>query len=136
MAMTKWEPWALRPFFRPHRWPRWFDDGDWPESRGLKIRETKENILAEAVVAGVPAKDVTVNIEDGVLTIKAESVEQAKEKKTSRYQTYQYYYTAALSGGQWDQARAEIEDGVVTVTIPKAKTARSQKIKVTAKKKA
>jgi HSP20 family protein len=136
MAITKWEPFALRPFFRAHRWPRWFEDWDWSEQKGLKIRETKENIVAEAVVAGVPAKEVEVNIEDGVLTIKAEREEEKKEKKVSRYQAYQYYYTAALSGGQWDKAKAEIEDGVVTVTIPKAKAARPQKVKVTAKAKA
>ena len=39
----------------------------------------------------------------------------------------------ALSGGQWNKAKAEVEDGVVIVTIPKAAAARSKKVRVAAK---
>ena len=99
------------------------------------IRETSKSIIAEAVVAGVPAKDVGVHIEDGVLTIKAEKTEEKKKKGEYKALTYQYYYTAALSGGQWDKTKAEIEDGVVKVTIPKAEAVRPRKITVKAKAK-
>jgi len=122
MAITKWDPFL--------RLPRWFDEFDEPGSRGLKIRETADSIIAEAVVAGVPAKNIEVHIEDGVLTIKAE----AKEEEEHRTSSYQYYYTAALSGGAWDKAEADIENGVVTVTIPKAESARPRKITVKTKK--
>lgn len=132
MAIIRWDPFALRPWFR---WPRWMEEWDWPEpSRGLKIHETKENIVAEAVVAGVPADEVKVTIEDGVLTIKADAKIKEEKKDVKRYQAYQYYYTAALSGGQWDKAKAEVEDGVVTITIPKAVAAKPRRIKVIAKK--
>jgi HSP20 family protein len=136
MAIMRWDPFHLRPF---SRWPKWFGDWDWesewPKQRGLRIRETDKDIVVEAVVAGVPAKDVEVNIEDGVLTIKAEAEEKEKKKKEEKYASYRYYYTTALSGGNWPKARAEIEDGVVTVTIPKAEEAKPQKIKITTKKK-
>lgn len=132
MAIVKWDPLLPHPWFR---FPRWLEDWDWTEpSRGLRLQETDKEIIAEAVVAGVPAEKVEVNIEDGVLTIKASAEEKEEKKKTKRYQAYEYYYTAALSGGQWDRAKAEIEDGVLTVTIPKAKAAKPQKIKVAAKK--
>jgi HSP20 family protein len=115
-------------------WPRWIDEFDRPRMhQNLNIRETGKDIIAEAVVAGVPAKDIEVHIEDGVLTIKAEKKEEEKKKGEYRAAAYQYYYTAALSGGQWDKAKAEIEDGVVTVTIPKAKAARPKKITVKAR---
>lgn len=112
------------PFRSLFSFPRWIDEIEdfSAPSRGLKIRETDDSIIAEAVVAGVPAKDVEVHIEDGVLAIKAET-----KSETS---SYSYYYTAALSGGQWDKADAEIEDGVVHVAIPKAEAARPQKITV------
>ena len=136
MAITRWRPHHLQPLFP---WPQWLDDWDWEptwsQSRGLKVRETKNNIIAQAVVAGVPVKDVKVNIEDGVLTIKAEAEKKEEKKKTKQYASYRYYYTTALSGGDWLKAKAEVEDGVVTVTIPKAKSAQPQAVKVTAKKK-
>lgn len=107
--------------------PRWIDEFEdfTPSQRGLKVRETDKDIIAEAVVAGVPSKDVEVHIEDGVLTIKAEV--------SSDTSSYSYYYTAALSGGQWDKADAEVEHGVVTVTVPKTEAVRPRKIEVKAK---
>lgn len=127
MNIVKYDP--FRSFLT---WPRW-DDFEDSFQKGLKVRETDTSIVAEAVVAGVPANEVEVNIEDGVLTIKAERAEQNKDK--SEYKSYQYYYTCALSGGKWDKADAEVEDGVVTITIPKEEAARPRKITVKAKTK-
>ena len=117
------------PFKSLFAWPRWFDDFDFTSSqRGLKIHEDDKNIIAEAVVAGVPAADVHVHIEDGVLTIKGEKTDEAKSNDEYSSSTYQYYYTAALSGGQWDKSEAEVEDGVLTLTIPKLKPQDQEKL--------
>jgi HSP20 family protein len=129
------------PFFRNFfAWPRWFDEFEdvFPtvtRQRGLRIHETDNNIVVEAVVAGVPADEVQVEIEDGVVTIKAEKEEEKKKKGEYRKASYNYYYTCALSGGQWDKAKAEVEDGVVKLTIPKTPAARSKKVTVKSKKK-
>ncbi|MBN1169114.1 Hsp20/alpha crystallin family protein [Candidatus Woesebacteria bacterium] len=124
------------PFRNLFTFPRWIEDFDFSSSqRGLKIHEGEKNIIVEAVVAGVPSKDVEVHIEDGVLTIKAEKSEEKKGKDEYSFGSYQYYYTAALSGGQWDMAEAEIEDGVLTLNIPKTEAARPRKITVKAKSK-
>lgn len=115
------------PFRTLFSFPRWVEDLDEATAhRGLKVRETENEIVAEAVVAGVPAKNVEVHMEDGVLTIKAQ--------RTDSSSSYQYYYTAALSGGQWDKADAEVEDGVVVVTIPKTEASRPRKLNVKVKK--
>lgn len=115
--------------------PRWVSDLDdmLPSRRGLRINETDKDIVVEAVVAGVPAKDVEVHIEDGVLTVKAQKTEEEKGGNEYRSSSYQYYYTAALSGGQWDKAEAEVEDGVLTLTIPKTEAAKPRHITVKTK---
>lgn len=131
MSIIRYDPW--RSLFS---WPKWletFEESSF--QRGLKIHETDNSIIAEAVVAGVPASEVEVEIEDGVLTIKAEAKEEVKKKGEYKASTYQYYYTAALSGGQWDKAEAEIKNGIVKVTIPKTEAARPRKITVKAKEK-
>ena len=101
--------------------------------RGLKVSETENKILVEAVVAGVPKKHVEIDIEDGVLTIKAEVKLEEESKSEYKSSSYQYYYTTALSGGQWDKAEASVEDGIVKIEIPKTEAARPRKITVKTK---
>lgn len=116
-------------------WPRWMDEFEETSmQRGLKIREDDKNIYLEAVVAGVPSDDVEVDIEDGVITIKAEKKTEQKKKNEYKSSSYNYYYTCALSGGQWDKASAEVEHGVLELTIPKAEAARPRKVTVKARK--
>lgn len=131
--------------YRPRRglWgvPGWMEDTDddlinfpsFSQNKGLNIHETDKDIVVEAVVAGVPKKDVEVEIENGVLTIKAESKEEEKSKKEYKSSSFQYYYTTALSGGAWDKAEAKVDDGVVVVTIPKAESAKPRKITINTK---
>lgn len=129
MTIVKYNP--LRSIFSN---PQWFDqiDEDFllASRRGLKIREDDKNLVVEAVVAGVPAEEVEVNIEDGVLTIKAESKDVNQTKNEVKTSSYQYYYSTALSGGEWQNTEAEVKHGIVTVTIPKAESAKPKKVVV------
>jgi len=111
--------------------PRWLDEfDDMSSQKGLKLHEDDKNIYIEAVVAGVPSDQVDVEIEDGVVTVKAENKEEEKTKSEFRSSTYRYYYTCALSGGKWDKADAEVKHGVVVITVPKEEAARPRKVKV------
>lgn len=130
MAIVRYDP-----FRNMFSLPKWVDefDSDFPavsSQKGLRIHETDKNIILEAVVAGVPGDDVEVNIEDGVITIKAETRKEEKGNEEYKSSYYQYYYSTALSGGDWHKAGAEIKNGVVTVTIPKAEAAKPRKITV------
>src|SRR3989344_3870070 len=118
------------PFRSLFAMPRWMEEFDESTQRGLKLREDDKNIYVEAVVAGVPSENVDVEIEDGVVTIKAEAKEEQKKKDEYRSSSYRSYYTCALSGGKWDKANAEVKHGVVTVTVPKEEAARPRKVKV------
>ena len=128
------------PFASLFAWPRGLDEFDetFPTvttQRGLRIHEDNKNIYLEAVVAGVPADDVELNIEDGVVTIRAEKKLEEKKKGEYKASTYNYYYTCALSGGKWDKAKAEVDQGVLEIIIPKAAAARPRKVTVRAKSK-
>lgn len=100
---------------------------------GLKIHETEKSIVVEAIVAGVPKENIDIEIEDGVLTIKAEVKDEEKTKISYKSSSYQYYYTTALSGGEWNKAEADINNGVVKIEIPKAESARPRKITIKTK---
>jgi HSP20 family protein len=120
------------PFKSIFAWPRWMEEyDDMSVQKGLKLREDDKNIYIEAVVAGVPSEQVDVEIEDGVVTIKAENKEEEKNKNEYKSSSYRYYYTCALSGGKWDKADAQVKHGVVTITVPKEEAKRPRKVKVT-----
>jgi len=111
-------------------WPRFVEEFDDTAQRGLKLKEDDKNIYVEAVVAGVPSEHVDVEIEDGVVTIKAENKIEESGKDSFKSSSYRYYYTCALSGGKWDKADADVKHGVVTVTVPKEEAVRPRKVKV------
>ncbi len=125
-SLTRRDP--LRSLFG---FPRFLEDfDDFNPQRGLKIRETDSDIIAEAVVAGVGKENIDVDIEDGVLTVKAESRKSEEKEGEEITSHYQYYYTAALSGGKWDKATAKIKDGVIRITIPKADEVKPRRLTV------
>ena len=77
MAIVRWEPLRLGPMW--HRWPRLFDeDWDWPEEigRGLNVYETKDEVVVEAAVPGVPADKIEVEVEGDLITIRGQVEEK------------------------------------------------------------
>lgn len=143
MAIIKWrDPFALFPRWT-WRWPTlWEEEEWWPEEReGLTVYETDDEVVVKAIVAGVPADKVDVSIEGGTLTIKAEYEETEEEKKKKKVVYRQarkarYLYTTSMPCPvKADKAEAVVEDGVVTVTVPKEEVAKPKKIKVKAKSK-
>ena len=138
MAVIRWEPFRLSPWWR---WPRIFEeDWEWPEEigKGLNVYETKDNVVVEAAVPGVPADKVEVEIEGDLITIRAEAKEEEKEEKKKTYYRKMekrsfHYVTTSPRPIKAEKAKAEVKDGMVTITIPKAEEAKPKKIKVEAK---
>ena len=141
MAITRWRD----PFGMTTRHPRWFlwdEDDFWGEDeKGLSVYETKNNVVVEANVAGVPADKVDIDFEGGVLTISAvhEESEEEKKKKKVIYREArkaQYYYkTSVPCPVKETQVKAEVKDGVLKVTLPKKEAAKPKKITVKAQSK-
>jgi HSP20 family protein len=124
-----------------HRWPRIFDEGwDWPEEvgRGLNVYETKDSVVVEAAVPGVPADKVEVEVEGDLITIRGQVEEEEKEEKKKTYYRKMEkrsfnYVTTAPRPVKGDRAKAEIKDGMVTITLPKAEEAKKKSVKVEVK---
>lgn len=140
MSIVRWEPLVPRSFWR---WPSLWDEDDWliDINQGLSVYETDDNVVVKANIAGVPADKVDVSVEGGVVTIKAEhqETEEEKRKKKAVYREAReakYLYTTTIPCPiKADKAVAEVENGVLVLTLPKEEQAKPKKVKVKAKSK-
>lgn len=140
MAIVRWQ----RPL--PSSLQSFFDDNlfAWPElstvEKGLNIYETDNEVVVEAAVPGVPEDKVEVMVEGNVLTITAnyeETQEETAKKKVvykSNRQTAFRYSTSLPRMVMGKDASAVVENGVVTVTIPKTEEEKPRKVNVTRRK--
>jgi HSP20 family molecular chaperone IbpA len=117
---------------------QWFDTGT---STGLDVYETNDAIVVEAQVPGIKEENIEINIDGNVLTINAtqkETEEQKDKKKTvykSTRQTSFSYSTNLPRIVDPSKAEAEVEQGVLKITIPKSEEDKPKKIEVKKKTK-
>lgn len=134
MAIVKWSK------HYPSVWPSFYDDlFEWPElsdSSDMDIYETDDSIIVEAAVPGVPEDKVEVTVEGNVLTISASNEETKEEKdkkktvyKSSRKTSFSYS-TSLPRNGDASKAEAEVVDGVVKITVPKALSEKPKRISI------
>ena len=66
-----------------------------------------------------PDKDVSITLDDGVLTITAERSETVKEKKRSEFYYGKMTRSVTLpKGADGEAVTAEYADGILTVSVP------------------
>ena len=135
MAIVKWNKWG--PLY-----PSLFNDEDFWSSNilekdtGIDIYETDNAVVVEAQVPGIKEEDVNVTVEDNILTISAEHTEEEEEKdkkkvvyKSTR-QTSFHYSTTLPRKVNASKAEAEVDKGVIKITIPKIEEEKPKKISV------
>lgn len=126
-------------------WPSIMDDDffSWPElsdSTQMDVYETNDAVVVEAAVPGVPEDKVEVTVEGNVLTISAnyKETQEDKDKKKTIYkssrQTSFNYSTSLPRSVDSSKASAEVENGLVIVTVPKAEEELPKKIAIKKKK--
>lgn len=98
------------------------------------IFETEEALNVVLEMPGVSKDNVDINIEEGVLTVEGRidfSKYEGMRPLYSEYNVGPYRRSFRLSG-QVDQAKisAEMQDGVISLTLPKAEKAKPRRIKV------
>lgn len=148
MNVIRWEPFggliSLRQamdrlfeesFVRPsHVWGL-FGGGAQPP---IDMYQTPHEAVVKASLPGVKPEDVEVTITDGTLTIKGETtVTEEVKREDYLYQEHRYGGFArsiALPRTlQSEKAEATFENGVLTLTIPKAEEAKPKTIEVKTK---
>ncbi|XP_028779181.1 26.5 kDa heat shock protein, mitochondrial-like [Neltuma alba] len=95
-----------------------------PWSVSGRVREKDDHYKLRYEMPGIPKEDVKITIDDGVLTIRGEHREQNQEEEDDEYwssSSYGYYNTSLVlpDDAKADEVKAELKDGVLTVTIPR-----------------
>jgi HSP20 family protein len=124
-------------FIRPGAWPLPFDGGNF--SVPADVIETRDNVVVKLSAPGVKPEDIEIAVVGDTLTIKGEmkSEDQFEEgnylRKERRFGSFQRAFSLPASVAS-DKAKAEFENGVLMLTLPKAEEAKPRSIKVTMKK--
>jgi HSP20 family protein len=104
----------------------------------VNVSETQKEVEVTAELPGVEDKDVDVSLVDDMLTIKA-------EKKSETKKTEKDYFLAECSHGTFERTMrlpcevlekkvsAKLNNGVLTITLPKSPKAKAKKKKIRVK---
>lgn len=103
----------------------------------VDIRETADDIQVMAELPGITPEDVSLAVENGVLTISGEKKQEIQEGKEEgnyhlferRYGRFERSFTLPRTVTH-DQIRARFHNGVLTITLPKAQEARPRRVQI------
>jgi len=101
----------------------------------VDILETENELVLQADVPGVELKDIDIQIENGTLTLKGERKFEKEEKDKGvhrlerSYGSFIRYFTIPETVDS-DNVKADYQNGVLTVTLPKKEVAKPRAIKV------
>jgi len=120
-------------FFRPFRGAE-SDEGSGLMPR-IDVQQHDDHYLVHAELPGVRKEDINVSVEDGVLTINAESRASTEEKKEGRLIRQErrygrYVRSMRLPGIDEKSVRATYRDGVLELHLPLAQEAKPRRISV------
>jgi HSP20 family protein len=98
------------------------------------VRDEDEAFVLTALVPGLKAEDLTINILEDVVTVEGELKQDENEYLLRELPTGNFRRSLRLpTPVDADKAEAKIADGVLTLRLPKAESARPKKIKIAAK---
>ena len=103
----------------------------------IDVYQTPDNIVIKSTIAGVSPEDISVTIDNDMVTIKGERKSEQEVKKDNYY--YQECYWGSFSRSvilpvdvEADKIEAELKNGILVVKLPKAKKSRTTKVEVKA----
>ncbi len=114
---------------------RWNDAAVVP---AVDMYQTDNEVVLKAVLPGIKPEDITLSVTGDVVSLRGASAEESETKDAT-------YFVRERRRGEFsrslplpapvvaDKARAEFENGVLTLTLPKAEEVRPKTITVKAK---
>jgi len=122
------------PYQKPYRRTvrRWVEDDS--RSLAVNISEGDEAYVLSALVPGLKAEDVNIQVLDDVLRIEGEYKQDESQYLMQELPHGSFTRTLRLpSVIDAESVEAQITDGVLTLTLPKAESARPKRINVQAR---
>jgi len=104
----------------------------------VDIYETDQDVVVKTSMPGVKAEDLDITITGDTLTVKGETKTEEKVEKANYIRQERRYgaFCRSLTLPTTivaEKAKAEFENGVLTLTLPKAEEVKPKTIKVKAK---
>src|SRR3989344_3316499 len=101
----------------------------------IDMFQTKDNVIIKSTIAGVKPEDVDVTIANDMVTIRGERKRDFEASSEDYF--YQECYWGSFSRSvvlpvdvDIEQVSADLKDGILTITLPKAAKAKAKKVKV------
>ena len=145
--LTRWEP-AREMMTLREAMDRLFDDAF---TRPLSVRDgwsmaspasdlyqTDNEVVVRASIPGIKAEEVQINVTGDILTLKGEASQEEDRKERSwhiREQRFGSFERSIVlpTDVKSDQAEAVFENGILTITLPKADEVKPKTINIKAK---
>jgi len=147
--LTRWEP-ASDVMTLRDAMDRLFDDaftrpfslqrngGATWSSLPIDMYQTNDDVIVKAVVPGIQPDQVQINVTGDVLTIRGEAKQEEEKKERAwhlrehRFGSFERSVALPVSVVP-DKATAEFENGILTITLPKAEEVKPKAITIKAK---
>jgi HSP20 family protein len=101
----------------------------------IDLFEDKDNVFVKAEVPGMKKEDIEVTLHDGVLSISGERKSEQKFENAETYRSERFVGRFQRAVTLPSQVKAEsvtahYQDGILTITLPKAEEAKRKQIEV------
>jgi HSP20 family protein len=104
----------------------------------IDMYQTDDDVIVKAAIPGMKADDIQISVTGDVLTLSGE-YKQSRDEEKANYLLREQRYGSFSRNLQLptsvvaDKAKAEFENGILTLTLPKAEAAKPKSITVKAK---
>ena len=120
-------------FFTRSPFGRSFESGDWMPP--IDMSENEKEVVVQAEVPGLDAKDIDISLNGRMLTIRGERKQEQKEKAENYHRIERRYGSFSRSfelpaDVDGNKVNAIYKDGILTLNLPKTKEQSVKKIEV------